>query len=207
MQARGKPRVRVLHASPDTQPVDIHVDGTPAIVGVAYGEVSPYEELPAGHHTADVYPMTAGAPAEPLLHAGIETHAGEDYTLAVVGRTGHLEPILLLDSTSAPAGERAKVRLFHTSPDAPPLDLAVANRPPLFENVAYKDVTPFQEAAAEVVDLHFRPSGSATPLITLPDYTLGDGYLYTFVALGLLRGTPAFMIMPLVETIEMRLPT
>jgi len=51
-----------------------------------------------------------------------------------------------------------------------------------------------------------RLGGPEETVIELPDYTLADGSLYTFVALGLLDGQPAFMIMPLVQAVEMQLP-
>ena len=44
----GMSRVRVVHASPDAPSVDILVDGTRPIAGLAFKAISPYASVPAG---------------------------------------------------------------------------------------------------------------------------------------------------------------
>ena len=205
-ERRGNPRLRILHASPGALAVDVYVDNSPLFTGLAYGEVSAYTATPPGRRDVTVYLVGATGPGEPLFTASLMLTAGEDYTVAALGRPPRIEPVVLIDSTPAPAAGRAKVRVLHASPDAPAIDLAIERGPTLFQHVCYKQVTSLTEVPARMVDLDVRPSGSEEALMTLPDYTFGDGNLYTFVALGLLRGTPAFMVMPLVETVEMRLP-
>ena len=205
-ERRGNPRLRALHASPGALAVDVYLDNSPLFPGLAYGEVGDYAATPPGRRDVTVYLIGAAGPGEPLFTASLMLTAGEDYTLAILGRPPRIEPVVLLDSTPAPAAGRAKARVLHASPDAPAIDLAIERGPTLFRHVCYEQVTPFIEIPARLVDLDVRPSGSQATLMTLPDYTFDDGNLYTFVVLGLLRGAPAFMVMPLVETVEMRLP-
>jgi len=205
-QRRGHPRLRALHASPDAPIIDLYVDGALAVGGVTFAEVSDYVQMPVGRRQARAFPMGIGGRGKALLEATLELAPGQDYTLAVLGKLQELRSQLLTDTTAAPSHDRAKIRLLHASPDAPALDMAIARGPTLLANVAFGQVTLWQEVAATMADLEFRPSGSRHALMTLPDYTIGGGNLYTFAALGLLRGTPGFMIMPLAETVEFRLP-
>lgn len=202
----GNPRLRVLHASPDAPPVDIHVDGAPVIMALAYGQISDYTVLPRGSHNIKVYPIAAGAQVSPLSETTLIFSAGQDYTIAAVGRLENIQPIVLLDSTPPPQENRAKVRFVHASPDAPALDFAIAGGSTLFTDISFKQVTPYLEVNAGRSDLEFRPTGQSKVIFDLPYYTLNAGDLYTFVALGLLEGIPAFMVMPLAESIELRLP-
>jgi hypothetical protein len=203
---RGNPRLRVLHASPGGPLIDVYLDASPAFPRLAYGEVSVYAKAPAGPHVATVYAAGGGGPGEALFSADLMLAAGEDYTMVALGRLPRIEPVVLIDSTAAPGPGRAKARALHASPDAPAVDIAARRGPILFEHVCFRQVTPFVEVPARMVDLDVRRSGSDEAIFSLPDYTLAEGSLYTFVALGLLRGAPGFMIMPLVETVEMRLP-
>ncbi len=204
---RGSARVRLLHTMPDAPAVDLYVDGTLVVPTLAFGQVSDYLALPSGDHALRIYPAGTGGRGAAVVSAALEgLKARQDYTAVALGRLGQAHAILLHDSTGAPAARRAKVRAVHASPDAPTLDVAVAGGPVVLKNVAFKHATPFKEVDAGMVDLEVRPSGRSETVMALPDYTLADGRLYTFVALGLLDGQPSFMIMPLVQAIEMQLP-
>ena len=50
----GAGRVRVMHTSPDTPPVDIFVDGAKAVTGLAFPANTGYVSLPAGTHNVKV---------------------------------------------------------------------------------------------------------------------------------------------------------
>ncbi len=204
---RGHARVRALHTSPDAPTVDLFVDGTLAVPNLAFGQVSDYLALSPGSHRLRIFPAGTGGQGSEVLNASLEDlGAGQDYTAVVLDRLEHVHALMLHDSTEAPAAGRAKVRAVHASPDAPAVDVAIAGGAVLLRNVAFRHATPFHEVDSGMVDLEVRPSGHTETIMVLPDYTLADGSLYTFVALGLLSGQPAFMIMPLVQAIEMQLP-
>ncbi|HOG48350.1 MAG TPA: hypothetical protein PLB78_17105, partial [Anaerolineae bacterium] len=76
----------------------------------------------------------------------------------------------------------------------------------VFRNLVFRHATPFQEVESGTVDVEIRPSGQTETVMVLPDFSLAGGNLYTFVALGLLQGQPAFMVMPLIEAVELRQP-
>lgn len=203
---RGNPRVRVVHTSPNAPALDIYVDGSPAIPGLAFGQVSDQIQIPAGRHRLEAFPMPAGGVGIPLTAGDVEVRPGEDYTLAAVGLPHDLGIMTLLDSTPAPGPNTAKVRVLHASPDAPAMDLVVVRGPALFRGVGFRQATPWEEVHAGMVDLDLRVSGTARIVVSIPDQTLAGGNLYTFVALGLLYGTPGFFVLPIIDAVEMRLP-
>lgn len=206
--ARGNPRLRAFHASPNAPAIDLYIDGTLTIPDLAFGQVSDYLSIQPGNHSLRIYPAGTSGQGQELLSAELEgLKVGQDYTAVALDMVEHLRAMLLHDTTPRPSAGHAKVRAFHASPDAPPVDIAVARGPVLFKNVAFRHVTDFVEVPARMVDLEIRPTGQEQTLMVLPDYTLADGTMHTFVALGLLNGEPAFMIMPLVTTVEMLMPT
>jgi hypothetical protein len=205
--ARGNPRVRAFHTSPNAPAVDIYIDGTLAIPNLAFGQVSDYLALQPGNHSLRIFPAGTSGQGQEVLNAELEgLKVGEDYTAVAIDRLEHLHAMLLHDTTPPPSAGHAKVRVLHASPDAPAVDIAATGGPLLFKNVGFRHVTDFSEVPAGMVDLEVRPAGQTETLMVVPDYTLAEGTMHTFVALGLLQGQPAFMIMPLVTTVEMRMP-
>lgn len=199
-------RVRVLHSSPDTPAVDIYVDGSPVITNLGFGQFSDYAALSPGRHQIQVFPASALGAGTPVIVTSAEFASNESYTIAAVGNLGSIQAVALLDTTSPPAPDMAKVRAFHTSPDAPSVDVQTKSGTKLFKNISFKEATPFVEVPADIVDLDIVPSGSTEPVLSISGYPLEAGYLYTFVALGLLKGTPGFKIVAIVDPVTIRMP-
>lgn len=202
--ARGTPRLRLLHASPDTPVVDVYMDEEPFVSGLTYAEVSDYRIIAADRHSIRIVPMGLGAQARPLLdsHLGL-LQEGTDYTVLLNGEARHLHTLPLADTTSAPGEDQAKLRFVHASPDAPAVDVSYRHGPVLFRQVAFDRATPFVELRSGMYDLVISSTGRDREIATLPHYTVTAGNLYTLVALGLLGGMPGFMLMPLVQSLTM----
>jgi hypothetical protein len=203
-QAGGRPRVRALHASPDAPPVDIFVDGSKVIANLSYGQLSSYAELPEGRHNVKVFAASSGGQGKTVIDTDVNLDMGKDYTVAATGTLHDIKPVVMLDSTAAPGRNRAKVRVFHASPDAPPVDVAAPNGPTLFKDVSFGSVTPFEEVDSGKVSLAIRRSGTTQMVMNVPNFNLDGGTLYTFVALGLVQGSPPFMILPIADSGRMR---
>lgn len=182
-------RLRAVHAAPDTPAVDVSVDGAVAFPGLSFPSVSSYIDSTPGAHRVRVAP--AGEPqAAPLLETTADLAANTDHTLVVVGRADSLEPLLLQDDNSAPPPGQARLRLVHASPDAPPVDVAVAGGPVLFSNVAFKEVGNYVTRAAGTVDLEVREAGTNNVLLPLPGLPLNNCSVYTLFLMGLREGQP-----------------
>jgi hypothetical protein len=205
-EGKGNPRIRVLHTSPDTPTVDIYVDDSPAITGLSFGQISDFATLPSGRHNFKVFPASAGGKGQPAIEANVDLMAGQDYTLVAIDKLQSIQPMVLVDTTMAPKTDTAKVRIIHASPDAPAVDIAVPGGPTLFRDVKYKQTTSWMDVKAGSYTLEIRPTGSTQAVMTVPNFRFESGNLYTFVALGMLKGTPSFMILPIVDTVAMRMP-
>lgn len=196
-------RVRIMHASPDSEPLDIYIDDAPAAAHIAYGQLTDYALIAADRHHVTGFPAGTKGPQNMIINAHlVKLTPGHDYTVVAIGERQDLQARLMDDLTQAPNWERAKVRILHASPDAPAVDISAKGGPTLFNQVGFTDVTPFKEVDAGLISLEVRRTHHPDLIATLPEYTLTGGNLYTFAALGLLEGQPSFTIIPLVATFE-----
>jgi hypothetical protein len=189
--------VRIVHASPDAPAVDIWVDGEVAIPGLAFGEATDYVELPAGDYDVAVTPAGAGA-EDAVIEATLTLEGGMAYTVAAVGEVADIEPLVLVDDLTAPADGMAHVRVVHASPDAPDVDVAVADGPVLIEGLAFKADSGYLPVDAMSYDLEVRPAGTEDVAIDIAGFNAEAGTVYTVMAIGL-AGDGSLTVLPLVD--------
>ena len=77
-QQHGNPRLRILHASPDTPVVDVYVDGSPTYPFIAFGQVSDYAEVAAGNHTVQLFRAGTDGMGIPYVAMDVGLGAGHD---------------------------------------------------------------------------------------------------------------------------------
>ena len=201
-EMRQNARLRIVHAAVGAPSVDVQLDKKPVVHNLGFGSASEYLSITPGDHSATVFPAGMSGPGQEVLTGELEdVKADQDYTLAVLGRSPDVHAKVLYDTTAIPTGNQAKVRVLHASPDAPAVDIAVSGVV-LFNSIRFREATDFVEAPAGTVDLEVRPAGSTKSVLQVPAYTLTAGSIYTFVALGLLQGTPALTVLPLVTVGE-----
>ncbi len=191
-------RVRVVHASPDAPAVDILVNDAVALSNVPFTAVSDYLSVPAGTYNIKVVP--AGATTPVVIEADLTLAGGTDYTVAAVGELANIEPLVLVDNNAKPAMGNAHVRFVHASPDAPAVDIAVADGGPvLFGDVAFKEAQGPIPVPAGTYDLEVRLAGTSTVVLPLPGVAVADQTVYTVFAMGLAGGEPALQAVPAVD--------
>jgi hypothetical protein len=123
----GTAKVRAFHNSPDTPAVDIYVNGAKALSGVTYGTLSGYLEVPKGTYNVQVKvaPSTTSDPA--ALEADVRLGA-RPTTIAAIGSLtgdgGALQLKVLRDRDTV-SRYLTRLRVAHTSPDAPAVDVQV----------------------------------------------------------------------------------
>lgn len=178
----GSAKVRVAHLSPDAPPVDVWVDGTKAVTGVAFKDVTSYLAVPSGSRNIRVTPANATTPV--VIDATVNLNDGGNYTVAATGVLAAIQPLVLEDDRGTTG--QAKVRFAHTGPDAPAVDIAVAGGPVLFSNVAFRQSTGYPQVAPGTYDLEVRPAGTNVVALSIPGVTLRPGTNYTVFAVGLL---------------------
>jgi hypothetical protein len=187
----GTANVQVVHASPNAPAVDIQVDNaSPAAVdSLAYPNNTGYVGLTAGTRNVKV---NVNKTLTSVINADVVLEAGKNYTVFAVDSVSKIAPLVLEDNLVAPAAGKAHVRFVHLSPDAPPVDIAVANGGPVvFSNVAFKGSVDFTPLDAGTYPLEVRGAGSPTPVLDLGNITLQDGKIYTVFAKGFFTGSLA----------------
>jgi hypothetical protein len=199
-------RVRVVHASPDAPAVDVWVNGAVAFSNAPFTGITDYAKLEPGAYSVQVTPTGATEPV--VIDANLDLATTTDYTVVAVGQLANIEPLVLVDNNSAPAAGKAHVRFVHASPDAPAVDIAVANGGPvLFPNVSFKGVGDYLPVDAGTYDLEARIAGTDTVALSVPGVMLDEGTVYTIFAMGLAGGEPALTAVPSVDaSYDMAMP-
>jgi len=184
--ARGSDsRVRVVHASPDAPAVDVLVDGGLGFAEVPFGEVTDYASLPAGTYNVQVVPAGASFPV--VIEADLSLFYNTDYTVVAVNFLSEIEPLVLADRNTPTAPTKSSVRFVHASPDAPAVDIRVANGGPyLFTNVPFKGVGEYITVPSGTYSLEVVVAGPDVVALDLPNVLLDGGTTYTVFAVGTL---------------------
>jgi Domain of unknown function (DUF4397) len=116
----GSGWIRLAHFSPNTPAVDVYLysfgDASAQIVlhHVAYGDASPYEQVPTGDYTVAMRAAGASAKSSPVLSASVDVAAGHAYTVAGLGPESGLRLQVLDDQLTTPSGQ-ALVRVIQAS--------------------------------------------------------------------------------------------
>jgi Domain of unknown function (DUF4397) len=118
--ATGTGWIRLAHLSPNTPAVDVYLysfgDASAQIVlhHVAYGTVSPYEQVPAGDYTVAMRAAGAVSTSAAVISASVDVASGHAYTVAGLGPESGLRLQVLDDQLSTPSGQ-ALVRVIQAS--------------------------------------------------------------------------------------------
>lgn len=195
----GLVRVRVVHASPDADPVDVYLTSPTADllletpITLAFEDDAGPLEVAGGNYRVRV---TLENDPDVVFDSGtIALPAGADILAAAVSNTATgPSPISLLVNTGADQFEildsatTADVRVGHVSPDAPDVDVVVddAFGAPAVEDLMYTQVTPYLNLVPG--DYNFKVVDSATQSVQAIDLdaTLAIGTRTSVFAVNLL---------------------
>jgi len=116
-----EPRLRALHASPDTGGIDIFVEDDEIISDLNFRDSSDYEDVETGQQRVRV--RESGG--DTLEEFDVNFPDDTDLTAIVTGFRGDPDVILLTDDTSEPPSGQARIRAVHSAPNAGPVDVYV----------------------------------------------------------------------------------
>lgn len=178
--------VRAFHGSPDAPVVDVLVNDTiRAFEGLAFEGVTDYAFLPSDTYNFKVVP-TGGGPGDAVIDADLPIDENMDYTIVATDLLANITPIVLNDDNTLDANN-ARIRFFHGSPDAPAVDIRVADGgPTLFSNVSFQGVGDYVAVPGGAYDLEVVVSGTDQVALTLDDFLVNNNTVYTVFATGLL---------------------
>ncbi|WP_158540701.1 DUF4397 domain-containing protein [Romboutsia weinsteinii] len=172
--------VRMFHAVPEGDAVDVYVDGSPFFRNLNFTEFSPYIYIPEGTYEIAVY--LADTVENPLVMHDIELDAGTLVTIAVNGNLNDIELLKIEEDMDDATGNNSKVRAVHLAPSSPEINV-IADGQMLFRNVEFRDVTDYKEVAPKVYDVDIETS-QGNRLIRSNQVTINPNRVYTFYAVG-----------------------
>ena len=183
--------LRAAHMSPDAPAVDVYLDNETAFSGVEFSQATDYAAVTPGNHTVTI---TAADNRSAVVFNGTVPLGMSAYTVTATGEIGAnasqpFAPLVLEDNTTAPGENASKVRLVHTVPDAPPVDVTIEDtNTTLFDNVTFGNATEYLEVPAGEYALEIRPAtaNDSGPVVTTVDADLENGTTYTTFAAGYL---------------------
>jgi hypothetical protein len=180
--------VRVVHASPDAGNVDVYVDGNKLLSNFTFGTVTDYVSVPAGSHHIQVTPAGKDV-SSAVITQDVSVQGGMAYTVAAIGTTSSgFSLTAFVDNNMIADGSKAKVRVYHLSPDAGPVNVAAGGNT-LISGLDYKSASDYLTvpAAAYNFTVTATNSNAQVPLSA----TLQSNMVYSVFAVGLLKGSPA----------------
>lgn len=182
--ARNRAHVRVAHLVPDAPAVDVYVDGSQALSGLGFRDVTRYLSVRVGRRTVRITP--AGDANTTVFEGDVTLGAGR-MTLAAVGELGEnsisVEQFDDEDGLHDPS--KALVRVVHASPDAPSVTVS-ANGSPLFEDLSFGGATDYAEVPPGQYEISVGPASDPSQTVTSFDLSVDGCSIYTVFAAGYL---------------------
>jgi Domain of unknown function (DUF4397) len=173
--------LRLAHLSPNTPAVDCYLysfDNPNAKIvlhHVAYGAVSPYEQVPAGEYTVAMRGAGAAPASKPVLSASVDVQPGGAYTVAGMGPYAGLRLQVVQDKLVTPAG-KALVRVIQASMRQPKVSVGL-NGQSLASQLAFSKISSYVAVSPGSFTVHAAGS-SETANATV---NLKAGSIYTLV--------------------------
>lgn len=179
--------VRVVHASPSAGTVDVYVDGAKLLSNFTFGTITGYVTVPAGAHKIQVAPAGKGIGASVITQT-VSVNAGIPYTVAAVGTSSTGFSLAAFADNNLLSGAMAKVRVYHLSPDAGPVNVAVGGNT-VISGLTYENASGYLNvpAGSYTFNVTATQAGATVPVSA----TLNSGMVYSVFAVGLLKGSPA----------------
>lgn len=175
--------IRLAHFSPNTPAVDVYLYsfGNPSaelvLQHVAYGTVSPFEQVAVGDYTVAMRAAGAPSSSKPVLSTAVSIAAGHAYTVAGVGPAAGIRLQVIPDELTTPTG-KALVRIIQASMQQNTVTVT-AGGTKLASNLKFANVTSFVPVNPGTWSVQATgPSESVTTSITL-----AAGTIHTIVVL------------------------
>lgn len=188
--ARPISYTRLLHASPDTPPVDIYVNGNLIVKNLSYKQFAGYYTVaPCRYH---IQIFTAGKGEVLIAEGCFEICPRSAVTFALIGCTVCLLAIQEVYAICKHMRARCKayVRFVNLSPNSHVLDVAFTGGTTLFRSVPYRAHTRYIPVEPGIYAFQLKPAGSGMAGLTMPTVTIEQGKAYSVYAVGLVGGEP-----------------
>lgn len=180
--------VRVLHAVPDAPNVDVYANDTLIFDNIAYTDVTEYMPIPEGRYKITVY--VTDTKNSPILNNMLTVNAGTYLTVGAVGMLDSIGLAGIVDADMMVMPDRSMVRFAHLSPNAPAVDITLPNGTVVFDDISFKQITPYLDMLPMEYSLQVRVAGTDQVVLTIPNIETEAGKFYTIYAIGLVEDEP-----------------
>jgi len=180
--------IRVLHAVPDSDAVDIYINNTLFFKEIRFTQFTPYVYIPEGTHEMEVY--NVDTTENPILRGNIEVKNGELATIAMSGNSNDLKLLTIKEDKERPQRGYSKIRVVHLSPNAPEVDILIDGEV-LFKDIEFRDISDYVEILAGDYRMDVEAVASQR-ILRSNRKTINPDRIYTFYALGNLPNVQIF---------------
>ena len=178
--AAGTGLVRMMHLSPDTPSVDAYIDSVSdpsakvVLPAVSYGDVSPYQTVPAGTYTVSARAAGSDPASPPVLGITVTVEPGTATTIAGVGYFADLGFAVLSDDLSLPPAGQSRARVINAAGTAASLDLSLQDKGRLASGLGFAKNTDYVDVPGGPAQLSV--SGGPAPADLPVDLSAGSVY-------------------------------
>ena len=173
--------VRVFHAAPQAQNVDVYVDNQMVFDNLGFGDFTKYIYLDQGEHHVSVY--MAGQKNTPIINQLVDIPSQQVFTVAATGNSDNLGLLVIPDKVSkSPSQNYSSARFIHLSPNAPGVDIVV-NGSTLFEDIKFQEGTDYIDLNPGTYDINVVLNSDKSVVLPLK-VTLNSNKIYTIYIIG-----------------------
>ena len=172
--------VRVLHAIPDTEAMDVYLNGDIMFKNMNFTEFSPYIYVPEGEYILELYPSELSQ--NPILEKEIKFESGKLSTLALIGSRESIEILNIDEDMVMPPEDKSKLRFIHLVPNGREVNVLLDGEE-VANKVRYKDVTEYEVIDPEIYQAEVELSQNGK-LIRSLRIRINPNRIYSFYALG-----------------------
>lgn len=131
--------VRIFHAAPQAQNIDVYVNDQMVFSDLAFGDFTKYVYLDEGEYNISVY--VARQKDRPIINQMVDVLSKQIFTVAATGNLDNLGLLVIPDKVSkSPSQSYSSLRVIHLSPNAPGVDILV-DGDTLFEDISFEEGT------------------------------------------------------------------
>ncbi|WP_296648783.1 DUF4397 domain-containing protein [Romboutsia sp. 13368] len=173
--------VRVFHAVPDVQAVDVYVNGQMVFTNLAFGDFTNYIYLDEGEYNIAIY--ASGETDQPAINQMVDIPSQQIFTVAATGDLNDLSLLVIPDKiTKSPSQRYSAVRIIHLSPTAPGVDIVV-NGDTLFEDIEFREGTDYVDLNPGTYNINIVLNSDKSVVLPLK-VTLNEDKIYTLYVIG-----------------------
>jgi hypothetical protein len=178
-------QLKVVNGTSVPAPLNVMLDGSPAVSGLAFAGVAPYQSVAAGTRTVTV--ESSANPGATLLTVTPDLVPATDNSVALYGSAGAMSALTLADTNAVVAVGRASLRIVNISPDLSAIDI-YANFGKVASALGSNAASAYSLVDAVTAGTPYRfdvnAAGTTTVLLSVAGATLVSGHVYTLYLLG-----------------------